>query len=158
MSNVLLETIFGQKLKKQYSLEEAFDLFNSMDLIAHGELAEKAISKKSGVQQCAKNQPGMDLVSGVQIKSAATNYETQAYSGSLRAYITIKSHTETILAVVTETLTRKQYFFCFPYSAYSHYNANTFVVPFGLDGTPRRSNDRWRYEVKSWHELCELAK
>ena len=158
MSNVLLKEVFGSKLTRTYTLEEAFELFDSIDIIAHGELAEKAISKKSGVQQCAKNQPYIDLVSGVQIKYAQTNYETQAYSGSLRAYITIKGHTEKILAVVTETVTKKQYFFCFPYSSYKHYNANTFAIPFDVNGNPRRSNDRWYYEVESWDALCELAK
>jgi hypothetical protein len=158
MNNVLLETIFGSKLKETCTYQEAFDLFNSMDLIAHGELTEKAISKKSGIQQCAKNQPYIDLVSGVQIKYAQTNYETQSYSGSLKAHITIKNHTETILAVVTETVTNKQYFFCFPYSSYKHYNANTFSIPFDLNGHPKISNDRWYYQIGSWESLCELAK
>jgi hypothetical protein len=158
MSNVLLETVFGDKLKQQYTLLEAYKLFSEFGLIAHGELAEKAISKQSGVQQCAKNEPGMDLVSGVQIKSAETNYKTQAHSGTLKAHISIKGHTEKILAVVTETETKKQYFFCFPYSSYSHYNGNTFCIPFELSGKPRRKNERWNYEIESWEELCKLAK
>jgi hypothetical protein len=158
MNNVLLETVFGSKLKETCTYQEAFDLFNSMDLIAHGELAEKAISKKSGIQQCAKNQPYIDLVSGVQIKYAQTNYETQSYSGSLKAHISIKNHTETILAVVTETVTNKQYFFCFPYSSYMDYRGNTFTIPFDLYGNPRRTNGRWCYEIESWEKLCELAK
>ena len=158
MSNVLLKEVFGSKLTRTYTLEEAFELFDSIDIIAHGELAEKAISKKSGVEQCSKNQPKIDLVSGVQIKYAQTNYETQASNGSLRAYITIKGHTEKILAVVTETVTKKQYFFCFPYSSYKHYNANTFSIPFDVNGHPKISNDRWYYQVESWEALCELAK
>ena len=158
MSNILLKTLFGNKLKKIYTLAEAFEIFNEMDLISHGELAEKAISKKSGIAQCRKNTPGIDLESGKQIKYAQTNYETQAYCGTLKGYITIKNHDQTILAVVTETLTKKQYFFHFPYSSYSHYSANTFCIPFEIDGTPRRSNDRWKYAVDSWEDLCKLAK
>ena len=158
MSNILLETVFGNKLEKTYTLYEAFKIFDKLDLIAHGELAEKAISKKSGVAQCSKNTPGIDLVSGKQVKYAQTNYETQAYKGTLHGFISNRDHTETILAVVTETVTKKQYFFCFPYSSYSHYKANTFGIPFEVDGTPRRANHRWQYEVKSWTALCKLAK
>ena len=157
MKNVLLETLFGNKLKKMMTLKEAFDLLNSMDLIAHGELAERAISKKSGVAQCSKNTPGIDLESGKQIKYAQTNYNTQAYTGTLKAYITIKNHTETILAVVTETVTMKQYFFEFPYESYSDFNGNTFVIPFELDGTPRRHNHWWDNEI-TFSELRKLAK
>ena len=73
MSNILLETVFGNKLKTMYTLEEAFDIFSNQNLIDVGELAEKAISKKSGVAQCDKNTPGIDLVSGKQIKHGQTN-------------------------------------------------------------------------------------
>ena len=158
MSNILLETVFGNELEKTYTLYEAFKIFDKLNLIAHGELAEKAISKKSGVAQCSKNTPGIDLVSGKQIKYAQTNYETQAHCGTLKAWISIEGHDQTILAVVTETVTKKQYFFCFPYSSYNHFNGNTFSIPFEVDGAPRLSNHRWQYEVKSWTALCKLAK
>ena len=73
MSNILLETVFGSQLKNKYTLEEAFEIFSEQNLIEIGELAEKAISKKSGVAQCDKNTPEIDLVSGKQIKHAQTN-------------------------------------------------------------------------------------
>lgn len=159
-SNVLIETIFKKNLDKNYTLREAFNLLHSMNLINNGELAEKAISIKSKIAQCSKNTPGIDLVSGVQIKYAQTNYQTQSYTGTLKAHISIKNHTEKILAVVTETLTKKQYFFCFPYSAYMDMRANTFCIPFELDGRPRRHSRThwWDYEVDSFEELCEMAK
>ena len=158
MANQLLETVFGSQLGNTMSLQAAFELFDSRNLIAHGELAEQAVSLASGVDQCAKNTPGMDLVNGLQIKYAQTNYDTQSYSGTLKGHISIKNHTETILAVVTETTTKQQYFFVFPYSAYRHLYGNTFTVPFDLYGNPRKSHWSWDYQVADWRALVARAK
>jgi len=158
MSNVLLETVFQDQLNHTMTLAQAFELFDSRNLIAHGELAEQAISIASGVDQCSKNTPGMDLVNGLQIKYAATNYATQGHSGTLKGHITKRGHRETILAVVTETETRKQYFFRFPHSSYRDLNGNTFCVPFDVHGSPRKSNWTWDYQVASWQELVAIAK
>jgi len=153
-----LATVFKDQLDTRMTLAEAFELFDSRNLIAHGELTEQAVSMASGVDQCAKNTPGIDLVNGLQIKYAQTNYATQAYSGTLKGHISIKNHRETILAVVTETETRKQYYFVFPYSAYRYLNGNTFTVPFSLMGTPRRTNWTWDYEVDGWAEFIARAR
>lgn len=158
MSNQLLETVFGPKLKSTMTLAEAFELLDSRNLIAHGELAEQAVSIDSGVDQCNKNTPGKDLVNGLQIKYAATNYSTQSYSGLLKAHISIRNHTETILAVVTETETRVQYYFVFPYSAYRHLSGSTFTVPFSLMGTPKRAHWSWDYQVADWAALIARAR
>ena len=158
MSNILLETIFGSKLKNTYTLKEAFDIFSKQNLIDIGELAEKAISKKSGVAQCEKNTPNIDLVSGKQIKHAQTNPDNVGMVSSLKAYITIKGITAPILAVITERVTKKQYFFYFPYKSFNMYCGNTFSICFnGKTGEPA-SGWAWEYEVKDWKELCELAK
>ena len=158
MNNVLHKTVFGSQLTKTYTLEEILNMLASKQLLNYGELTEQAISKKSKVAQCDKNTPGIDLVSGVQIKYAQTNYNTQSNKGSLWGYISKKKHVETILAVVTETVTNKQYFFEFKHKDYKHINGNTFGIPFELDGTPRRSNYWWLNEVPSFNCLCELAK
>jgi hypothetical protein len=160
MPNVLLETVFGNQLKNRYTLEEAFEIFSEQNLIEIGELAEKAISKKSGVSQCDKNTPEIDLVSGKQIKHAQTNPEGNSIytNNCLSAWFGIKNTSAPILLVVTERLTKKQYFFYIPYQAYSHVNANAISIPFELDGTPRRSNHWWAHEIATWEELCKLAK
>jgi hypothetical protein len=157
MSNILLETVFGSQLKNKYTLEEAFEIFSEQNLIEIGELAEKAISKKSGVAQCDKNTPEIDLVSGKQIKHAQTNPNGNNRT-CLNAWFGIKNTCAPILLVVTERLTKQQYFFYIPYKAYSHVNANAISIPFELDGTPRRSNHWWHHEISSWEELCKLAK
>ena len=157
MKDVLLETVFGADLKKTYKLEDAIKLLKEYDLINIGELAELAISTKSGVDQCPKNTPDIDLVSGKQIKHAQTNPDNTT-SGVLKANISKKGITVPILAVVTERLTNRQYFFYFPYKSYSYLNGNTFMVPFDLYGNPKRQNMWWDYEVESFEKLCTLAK
>ena len=148
--NVLFDTLFDQHQHRTYTIKEAFDIFHAHSIIAHGELAEQAISKATGIEQCPKNTPGIDLVNGLQIKHALTNYETQAYQGRLKGHISKRNHTETIMAVVTETVTDCQYYFEFPYESYRHHKGNSFAIPFDLDGTPRRDNPWWRYEIPSW--------
>jgi hypothetical protein len=158
MSNILVETVFGNRLAKQMTLKDAIDLLTKANLIDIGELAERAISIKSGISQCDKNTPNIDLVSGKQIKHAQTNPDNVGKVSSLKAYITIRGITAPILAVVTERVTKKQYFFYFPYKSFSMYNANTFTICFnGKTGKPA-TGWAWDYEVESFEKLCELAK
>jgi hypothetical protein len=154
-SDVLFETIFGELLQKTMTLEKAIALLADQDLINIGELAEVAISKRSGVSLCEKNTPEVDLVSGVQIKHAQTN--PYANSGRLLAHVSIKGTSAPILAVVTERKRNKQYFFSIPYSARAHLYGNTIAIPFDAAGNPT-DNQWWQYEVNSFDELCELAK
>jgi len=157
MDNILLETVFGEDLKKTFTLEEAYEIFAKKNLIEVGELAEQAISKKSGVAQCEKNTPEIDLITGKQIKHAQTNPNGNNIN-SLKAWFSVKNTSAPILLVVTERLTKKQYFFYIPYSSYAHVNANAISIPFELHGAPRRSNHWWKHEVTTWNELCNLAK
>jgi hypothetical protein len=157
MKNELTETVFGKKLDQTFTLSEALDLIGSYNLLDIGELAERAISKRSGVAQCSKNTPGIDLESGVQIKHAQTNPNNSTYDAQLKAWCSIKNTTAPILLVITERATKRQYFFHIPYLAYSHVSANTIGIPFHRSGLPYRSNRWWRYEVDSFDTLCELA-
>ena len=154
----LYKTIFGRRLNKTMTLGEAISLLESKDLIAVGEVAELAVSMKSGVERCSKNYPGIDLVSDKQIKHARTNPENPVHGGKLRAYISVKNTTSTILAVVTERLTGKEYYFELPYSCYRHHNGSTIGIPFHANGTPVLTNKWWKYQVDSLDELCEMAK
>ena len=57
MVNDLTVTLFGrQALNKQMSFKDTLTLLQSLDLIDIGELAEKAVSKKTGVPQAGKCQ------------------------------------------------------------------------------------------------------
>lgn len=154
-NNVLFESIYGRHLKDTMTLEQAINLLSTHNLINIGELAELAISKKSGVALCEKNAPEVDLVSGKQIKHAQTNPHSN--SGRLLAHISIKGTRAPILAVVTERKRNKQYFFHIPYHARAHLCGNSISIPFDDMGYPG-SSQWWEYEVDSFEELCELAK
>jgi hypothetical protein len=154
-NNVLFEAIYGHHLNDKMTLEKAINLLSSQNLINIGELAELAISKKSGVALCDKNTPEVDLVTGVQIKHAQTNPHSN--SGRLLAHVSIKGTTAPILAIVTERKRNKQYFFRIPYEARAHLVGNTIAIPFDDWGYPG-SSQWWAYQVDSFDELCELAK
>jgi hypothetical protein len=155
MSNVLFKTIFGKELTTEMTLERAIHILSEHNLINIGELAELAISKKSGVALCEKNTPEVDLVSGVQIKHAQTN--PRSNSGRLLAHVSIKGTRAPILAVVTERKRNKQYFFHIPYRARAHLTGNAIAIPFDDMGYPG-SSQWWEYQVSNFDELCNLAK
>jgi len=152
MKNDLTKSLFGNKLDKTGTLAEHIQMLNEMNLLNIGELAELAISKKSGVKMCDANTPNIDLVSGKQIKHAQTHFR----QGVMIATISRRT-TATMLIVITETKTQKQYFLNIPYAAHKHLNAQTISVYFDKNGKPGQSQ-WWKYRVDSFKELCELAK
>lgn len=156
MVNDLTKTVFGRKLNKTYKLADVLSMLDEMNLLQCGELAEQAISKKSGVSQCTKNTPAIDLVTGVQIKHARTHFNKERPHVQ-KAYIGIKGTTAPILAVVTEQVTGKQFFLNIPYKARRHLNGNTIAVQFDKDGNPNPSQ-WWEHKVDSFADLCKLAK
>ena len=152
MNNALTRAVFGRKLNQTYTLSEALSMLNNMDLIQIGELAELAISEQSGVALCAKNTPDVDTVTGKQIKHAQTHPDR----GAMKAYFGINT-TAPILLVVTENLTKKQYYFHIPYKYYSEMSGNSISIPFNADGSPKTTNRWWGHEVNDFNELCALA-
>jgi hypothetical protein len=153
MNNELTRAVFGNNLDKTYTLSDVLSSLNKIDLLNIGELAELAISKKSGVKKCIKMTENIDLESGHQIKHARTHLRPSGY------WIATVSRNTTapILLVVSETKTKKQYFFHIPYTAHSRLSGNTIGISFGRDGWPS-SGQWWAYEVKSFSELCKIAK
>jgi hypothetical protein len=152
MNNALTQAVFGRKLNRTYTLAHALNMLNEMDLLQIGELAELAISQKSGVALCSKNTPDIDTVTGKQIKHAQTHPER----GSMKAFFGINT-TAPILLVVTENLTKKQYYFHIPYREYSRMNGNSISIPFNADGSPKLTNRWWKHKVNDFNELCTLA-
>ena len=165
MKNELTLAVFGEnKLNETNTLSEHITLLNKLKLINIGELAEIAISKTSNIDRCAPCNEGYDLVNGVEIKHGQTHPES-IRGNTLKAWISIKNKTGNIYAVVTETLTAKQYFFRFPTRYYNGFNANAICVPFETNGRPRKFQKRnssnfnpWYYEIGSYRELCKLAR
>ena len=153
MNNELTKTVFGENLDKKFTLSEVLSELNKLDLLNIGELAELAISIGSGVKKCEKLTENIDLESGHQIKHARTHLRPNGY------WIATVSRNTTapILLVVSETKTKKQYFFHIPYAAHRHLSGNTIGISFGAHGWPS-SGQWWAYEVKSFDKLCEIAK
>lgn len=157
MINDLTKTVFGNNLDRSFKLSAVLSGLNDLNLLNIGELAEKAISMKSGVEQCTRNTPEIDLLSGAQVKHAQTSFLKNSPWQIQKAYISIKGTTAPILAVVTERVTGKQYFFNIPYQARRHLSGNTISICFDKHGNPGNSQ-WWAYEVQDFKTLCEMAK
>jgi hypothetical protein len=154
MKCVLAETVFGNKLDKPTTLRAAIELLRDQGLLNIGELAERAISKQSGVELCAPMTANIDTVTGKQIKHATVNMP--ASERYYKAYIT-RNTTAPILCVITNPILKEQYFLHIPYKAHSHLKGSCFSINFGRDGTPSKSR-WWNYQVQDFNALCELAK
>lgn len=165
MKNDLTLAVFGKrKLNSTGTLSDHIKMLNDLNLINIGELAEQAISKTSNISRCDPCNEGYDLVNGVEIKHGQTHARS-IRGNTLRAWVSIKNKTGPIFAVITETITSKQYFFRFPKSYYKDFNANAICIPFEITGKPRRFQQRasgfispWYYEIDNYAKLCELAK
>jgi hypothetical protein len=151
--NFMIENLLGNRADKKVTFAQAFKTLLDMDLINIGEVGEQTISNASGVERCPRNTAKIDLVSGVQIKTAQTHPDKE----KLQAYFAPGNTNAPILLMVIERLTGKEYFFFFQYKDYKNTIGSSVCLPFYLDGTPRRSNSWWDYEI-TFDELCKLAK
>ena len=149
----MVEHLLGEQATKKVTMAEAFKALLDMDLINIGEAGEQTISNASGVGRCSRNTAKIDLVSGVQIKTA----QTYPDKGALQAYFAPGNTRAPILLMVVERLTGKEYFFSFSYNRYKSKIGSSICIPFELDGTPRRHNHWWDNEI-SFSELQKLAK
>jgi len=159
--NDLTLTLFGeQALNKRMSFKDTLTLLQELDLINVGELAEKAIAKKTGVRQTSRCQQGYDLENGWEIKHGQSHPNKKGTQR--RAYIGgMENKTGTLRIVITERLTGQLYFFKVPFRAYKDYRSSSLNWNFDPDGTPQRvpraATSRpcyWDFEVSSFDELC----
>lgn len=151
--SIIAKHLLGSNSTKNVTLIEAFNILLGMDLINIGEVGEQTISNASGVARCPRNTARIDLVSGVQIKTA----QTYPDKGKLQAYFAPGNTKAPILLVVLERLTGKEYFFSFSYNRYKHQIGSSICLPFDADGTPRRSNHWWDNEIE-FKDVQKLAK
>jgi hypothetical protein len=161
MVNDLTITLFGhQALNQQMSFKDTLSLLQELDLINIGELAEKAVAKKTGVKQTGKCNPEYDLENGWEIKHGQAHLNAKGTQRN--AYIAgMQNKMGTLRIVITERLTGKLYFFKVPYRAYKDYRTSSLTWAFEVDGTPRRIPKAamsrpcyWDYEVANFDELC----
>jgi len=151
--SIIAEHILGTKAKNNVTLVEAFNLLLGMNLINIGEAGEQTISNASGVARCPRNTAKIDLISGVQVKTA----QTYPDKGKLQAYFAPGNTKAPILFIVLERLTGKEYFFRFSYRHYKEQIGSSICIPFEADGTPRRTNHWWDHEI-SFDDICKIAK
>jgi len=160
MVNDLTVTLFGhQALNNQMTFKDVLSLLQELDLIDIGELAEKAISKKTGIRQLARCHASADLENGWEIKHGQAHLNKKGTQRN--AYIAgLKNKTETLRVVITERLTGKLYFFKVPYESYKDYKDSSLTWPFNVDGSPKRDSytitrpSYWDFEVADFDELC----
>jgi hypothetical protein len=161
MVNDLTMALFGQELlNTQMSFKDTLALLQKLDLINVGELAEKAISKKIGIDQACKCQSSYDLINGWEIKHGQAHLSSKG-TQRLAFVAGMKNKTSTLRVIITERLTGKLYYFKVPYEAYMKYTNSSLQWAFDTDGTPqrwfKRPNSRpcfWDYEVASFDALC----
>jgi hypothetical protein len=154
MNCVLRETLWGNKLNQNMTLNQALDLLQEQGFLNMGEITEHAISKKSGVDLCEPMTPNVDTMTGKQIKFATV--KRSARSNYYKAYIS-RNTTAPILCVINNPVLNTQYFLHIPYRAHAYLDGSCICVFFGSDGTQEESP--WlKHKVGSWEALCELAK
>ena len=151
--NFMIEHLLGHQAEKKVTFAQAFKTLLDMDLINIGEVGEQTISNASGVERCPRNTAKIDLVSGVQIKTAQTYPDNK----KLEAYFAPGNTKAPILLMVLERLTGKEYFFFFRYRDYKDRIGSSICLPFEADGNPKRRNHWWDHEITS-SELRKLAK
>lgn len=153
MNTAITKELFGDNLNKSFTLSEVLSGLDKLNFLNHGEMAEVAISRKSGVKQCDKMTENIDLENGVQIKHAKTHLRSK---GQWIATIS-RNTTAPMFVVIYETNTKKEYFLNIPYQAHRHLSGNTISISFGRDGL-NSTSQWWKYEVESFEKLCEMAR
>jgi hypothetical protein len=151
--NFMVEHLLGAQATEKVTLAEAFKVLLDMDLINIGEAGEQTISNASGIDRCSRNTAKIDLVSGVQIKTA----QTYPDNDKLQAFFAPGRTRAPILLMVVERLTGKEYFFSFKHNDYKHRIGSSICIPFESDGSPRRYNYWWDHEI-TFGELRKLAR
>lgn len=149
----MVEHLLGNQATKTVTLAEAFKMLLDMNLINIGEAGEQTISNASRVNRCPRNTADIDLISGVQIKTA----QTYPNKGKLQAYFSPGNTKAPILLMVLERLTGKEYFFSFSYNSYKGRSGSSICLPFEFNGSPRRCNHWWDHEI-TFTQLRKLAK
>ncbi len=149
----MIKHLLGNSAGLPVKLEDAFVFFLKEGLINIGEAGEITVSNASKVARCSRNTAKIDLVSGVQIKTA----QTYPDKGQLEAYIAPGNTKAPILVNVVERSTLKEYYFYLQHKDYYSKKGSSIRFPFKSDGTPKRDNHWWEYEI-TFNEYVRLAK
>jgi hypothetical protein len=166
MINDLTVSVFGRKwLKSTMTASEVLSHLSKLNLLHLGNLGEQALQHK-GAKLCTVNEPGIDTINGVQIKTAQTHLRQLLKDPrTLKAFISVANATGPIAAQVLEELTGKTYYFWIPEKVHKSVQANTFSIPFESNGAPRTVPKRitgvnpnwWDHRIKTYKQFCKLV-
>jgi hypothetical protein len=116
-------------------------------------LLEKAISQEGNLQR--ESRDGWDFADRSDAKKAITQYVQGSTPGTAlrrRALISnVAGKDGKLRCMVSETISKKVYYFKIPRSAYR--GMNCISIYFTEHGEPKRSGKWWNYECKNLQEL-----
>jgi len=140
---------------KFLTLNDALKFLWQQDLINVGELAEKAIVKKSKkkLEKNKKNAKGSDFKD-----KSDSKYSTVFYDKSTN-YATVsglKNKTGKLRVMVYEPKTQKNYFFIIPHKVYAPYQhtGDSLKIYFTKDGQPRTVYRETNTRPNLWLHEC----
>jgi len=156
MNKQLVNMVFSyHQRNKLLSLNDAINFLWQQGVINVGELAEKAIVKKSGkLKQNSRGTKGSDFND-----KSDSKYVTVAYYG-YASYATIsglRHKVGTLRVMIYEPKTSKNYFFKIPHKIYAPYQQNndTLKVYFDSEGNPKHPiKQNKRYDL--WDYRCSV--
>ena len=116
---------------------------------------EHAIANLSGTKVISQNHADLSCGSDAKLSTVRTCTYGRQYSAPVQG---IHNKTGNLLVQVYERKQNKFYYFRIPNYSYSHIAKNSNIeISFFLDGTPRRTNKWWKYEVDTSNNMCKEA-
>jgi len=109
---------------------------------------EHAVAQQTGTRVISED--ARDLSDGSDVKTCTVR--VSGYGLKYSAPVcNIAGKTGSLRVQVYERLQNRFYLFLIPWKAYRHIPSSSNIdIPFERDGTPRRSNRWWQYEVNHW--------
>ena len=126
--------------------QETLEAIASLGGLQVSTLAEHALANLMGTFVVSEDTH--DLANGFDAKIATVRHHS--YNQDYGAPVTnIHNKTGGLIVHVYERLLDKTYLFKIPRSAYEHISKTSNIeIPFNLDGTPKRSNKWWSYNIE----------
>ena len=160
MNQQLINMAFSYHIRnKTLQFKDAVKLLWQEDLINVGQLAEKAIVKKSKkkLKQNKKNAKGSDF------KDMSDSKYSTVYYDKTTNYATVsglKNKTGKLRVMVYEPKTQKNYFFIIPHRVYAPYQhtSDSLKIYFTKDGQPRTTQRETNTRPNLWLHTCSAEK
>jgi hypothetical protein len=113
---------------------------------------EVAVAINGGYKVVSKDTHDLSDGSDCKLSSSLFN-GTKTYDQYRAPVSNVRGKKGKLRVQVYNRLIGKFFYFVIPKSARTK-TINTIQIPFNLDGTPQRSNKWWKFEKKSFIEMC----